>query len=819
MLRLALFSARGRLVTFTGALLALMASAVLTVAWGMQLESILRAGPSVERYAAAAAVVTGHQTVGGSHQVVLGERARVGSDLLGRIRAVPGVRAAVGDISIPTLLGSRPATAHGWSSTALTPYILVEGRPPATPDEVVTGYPAPIGSILRLSSTRPVREVTVVGVARADHPVGQQRDVFLTDAEANRLAGHPGQFDSIGVLSGPGFDASRLRLQADGASVLTGAARGRAEYPEFQRTRATLIPVTAAFGGLAMFIAIFVVATTMGLSIQQRERETALLRAVAATPNQVQRMIAWEAAIVGVAGSAAGIWPGILAGRALSHALVRRGIAPPNYAVSNGWLPAAAAVTGGVAIALLGVLAAGRRAARVPPTVALTEAAGDSKLLGPGRVVGGILALATATPLFVVSATTTTEKTAAATSELSAISLVLAVGFLGPVATDAVVRLLRWPLSALAPVGGFLACANLRTATRRYSSATTPIVLSVAICCTLLFSGTTIDHVVAEQRQAGLAGDLVVTTSGPGLPPQALNDARAVRGVQSATALSPTTLGPSLGETHDLIPALVLDQEQAGGLDPGVTNGSLEALHGDTIALGRHRASAAHAHVGDRVMLVLGDGARAHARVVAIYTRDLGFGDAILSSDLVAGHRTSPLLGIILVQTAQPGWVGSRLATMSSRYPGLRVADRSSLSTLADRDRRLNQWLGPLFVTMTFVYTAIAVTNTLALLALRRRRELALLRLAGATPRQVRSMVHWEAALIIAIGLGLGLAITATALLPLAHALDGSLHPYVPAGPLAEIVGTSAVLAVVALIMPTRRALRSRPVEAVGING
>ena len=92
--------------------------------------------------------------------------------------------------------------------------------------------------------------------------------------------------------------------------MLTGDARGRAESPDLQQARTTLIAVTASFGGLALFIALFVVAGAMGLSIQQREREIALLRAVAATPGQVRRMIAWEAAIVGLVGSVAGIWPG-----------------------------------------------------------------------------------------------------------------------------------------------------------------------------------------------------------------------------------------------------------------------------------------------------------------------------------------------------------------------------------------------------------------------------------------------------------------------------------------------------------------------------
>src|SRR5450755_4691219 len=293
MLRLAALSARGRLGMFTGALAALFAAAVLSMAWGMQLESLLGTHPPVERYAGAAAVVTGQQNVGNQGDVLLGERARVSSALTARLAALPGVRAAIGDVSVPAGLGGRAVVAHGWSSAALTPYVLSAGRPPARPGEVVTGYPAAIGARLPLTAAGPARTVTVVGVARPRHPVAQQTAIFLTDAEATRLAGHPGRVDAIGVLAAPGLDVSRLWGAAGGAQVLTGGARGAAEYPEIERTRKVMIPVTAAFGGLAMFIAMFVVASTLGLSIQQREREIALLRAVAATPGQIRRLIAW----------------------------------------------------------------------------------------------------------------------------------------------------------------------------------------------------------------------------------------------------------------------------------------------------------------------------------------------------------------------------------------------------------------------------------------------------------------------------------------------------------------------------------------------
>jgi len=155
MLRLAVLSARGRLGAFTGALVALFAAAVLSMAWGMQLESILRAHPPVERYASAAAVVTGQQKAGVDHDVLLGERARVSSALAARLAAVPGVRSAIGDVSVPAELGDRAAVAHGWSSAALTPYVLSAGRPPAGPDEVVAGYPATLGARLTLAATGP----------------------------------------------------------------------------------------------------------------------------------------------------------------------------------------------------------------------------------------------------------------------------------------------------------------------------------------------------------------------------------------------------------------------------------------------------------------------------------------------------------------------------------------------------------------------------------------------------------------------------------------------------------------------------------------
>src|SRR4051812_12813896 len=175
-------------------------------------------------------------------------------------------------------------------------------------------------------------------------------------------------------------------------------------------------------------------------------------------------MIAWEATIIALLGAAAGVWPGTKLAHALADGLVKHGIAPSGFAVGDARLAAAAVPLGSVLVALLAVLSASRRAARTAPTRALTEAAVETRLLGRGRTIGGLLAIAAAVPLFAVSAATHTLATAAATSELDAICLVIAAGCLGPLVAKGAAVVLRPVVGAISPVGGFLASANLAAA-------------------------------------------------------------------------------------------------------------------------------------------------------------------------------------------------------------------------------------------------------------------------------------------------------------------------------------------------------------------
>ena len=64
----------------------------------------------------------------------------------------------------------------------------------------------------------------------------------------------------------------------------------------------------------AIFIALFGIANTLGLSIIERTRELGLMRAVGMTRRQVRSLVRWEAVIIALLGAFLGIVIGVVFG-------------------------------------------------------------------------------------------------------------------------------------------------------------------------------------------------------------------------------------------------------------------------------------------------------------------------------------------------------------------------------------------------------------------------------------------------------------------------------------------------------------------------
>ena len=848
MLRVALQGLRGRKGPFIGAFVALAVAAALVMACGMLLQAGLDSKPPVERYSGTPVLVTGHQkvTIGAGTEnvdhIALYERARVSSSLVERVAALPGVDRAIADISVPATIRSRgavvegptghPTALHPWETAELTPYELAAGHAPAGPDELVVDAGMArrgglhTGDRVRLSSNGPARVMTISGIASTSAKVERQGVLFVSSATATRYAALPGRVDAIGVLPARGTDSAALAARVRDvlghqAEVVTGSARGDAEHIENAEARDAVTAIGGTFGGLALFIAMFVVASTIGLSVLQRQREVALLRAVAATPKQVRRMIRWETLVVALLASAVGIVPGALLAHALGGALSDRGIAPEDMEVAVGALPVIAAVASTVVTALIAVAAAGRKAARVRPTLALQESAAEPRLIGPVRLILGVLATAGAFGVLAVAAASGDATTTADLAVLTSLVLVVAAALLGPLVARIAATILALVLGRTRNAPGFLAVSNMRTSSRRFASAMTPIVLTVAISATLVFTATTREHETAKQERERVTADLVIQSDGAGVPRSALAEVRRTPGVAIAVGTAETSLGPTLGSVYSLAQAQVADPHGLGRvLDLDVSDGSLAKLGAGSIALSKTQAETANAQVGDRVDLALGDGTHRQVEVAAVYKHGLGFGDAVLPTALAAGHVTNPMLSQILVRTsagATPAQVASRLERLTASYPDVTVNDRGHHAARVDANRESNNWLFRILSVIIFLFTAIAVANTLTMIALHRTRELALLRLVGGTRRQVLSMARWEGGMVVGLGVGLGALIALTTLIPTSKVMTGSYVPYAPIGLVVLVLGASAAVGLVATQFSTRLALRPRPVDGIGL--
>ncbi|MFE1164000.1 FtsX-like permease family protein, partial [Streptomyces sp. NPDC058829] len=115
---------------------------------------------------------------------------------------------------------------------------------------------------------------------------------------------------------------------------------------------------------------------------------------------------------------------------------------------------------------------------------------------------------------------------------------------------------------------------------------------------------------------------------------------------------------------------------------------------------------------------------------------------------------------------------------------------------------------------------AISLVNTMVMATSDRVRDLAVLRLAGATRWQVLRLIGAESLTVVVVGAVLGLVVAGLDLAGMRWALRLLSVPSatdLPWTALAGVVGTCAVLAVIGSVLPAATPLRRRAVELAGV--
>jgi putative ABC transport system permease protein len=237
-------------------------------------------------------------------------------------------------------------------------------------------------------------------------------------------------------------------------------------------------------------------------------------------------------------------------------------------------------------------------------------------------------------------------------------------------------------------------------------------------------------------------------------------------------------------------------------MDPKVSSGRLGALRGGTVALSRDVAGGLH--VGSSTPLWLGDGTRIDARVVAVYDRGLGFGDVLLPHDLVIAHSATALDDHVLVRGH------ADLRPVAAAYLGARAVDREAFGARLSDDTRLQGFVNYVVVGAIAGFIVIGLVTTLALATGARRREFALLRLVGATRRQVLRMLRLEALIVLGTGAAAGSLIVAVVVPAFATAGTGLPLPAVSPRTFAAILAAVAGSGAAAILLPARAMLRRR---------
>ncbi|MEU1186945.1 ABC transporter permease [Streptomyces sp. NPDC005859] len=866
MFRLAIRMAGHRITALIAVACAVLGGAALITATGVLAESGLRSQLPAGRLAGADVVVAADQEFrpSGEPPLALPERRTVPSRLVGELAGLPGVTAAVGDISFPAALvdahGQVVATAdpqvagHGWSSTKLaepSAGTRVDGSAPTGADEVAvdsaTATAAGIEAgdrVLVVVDGRPAvgyRVSAVVGAPGAGAAGASKiAGVFFADPTAVRLSGRDGAdgargtaggkgtagggtragtVDLVGLRTEPGAEQRvaaevRAKLKGTGLLTVTGAGRGDTAAPGAGASRSLLVLLAGSLSGIVLLITGFVMASALAVSIAGQRRDLALMRAVGATPKQIRRLAAAQSTAVAAMAVAPGVALGYLLAGQFRRLLANRGVVPSELPLTISPLPALAAVL----LLALAVQVSARcsawRTSRMPATEAVAESRSEPREPSRTRTRIGVLVIVAATAMSALPLFSRTVIGATATSIagiIGAIGLALA----GPALVRGIgAAAARATKGASAPT--WLAMANLRAYALRNAGIVSTLAMAVVFVLTYTFTQTTVLAATAQDTRTGTLAQQRLSAPGlGGLPTGTLAAVRRTAGVRAAAPVGTTTVVWQYQQFGDTVtesgPATILTPDAADVLDLDVREGGLDRLSGATVAVSSDVARTRSATVGRRIRLVLGDGTRADATVVAVYGRGLGFGSVVLSHDLAAGHTTTALDQSLLIRTDGTATARQHLTALAAATPGLTLGPANPPSVGGLKDAPPEVWINLATIVVLLVYLLLSIANKLVAATAQRRVELGALRLNGTTPRQIRSMMRREAAVTAATALVTALLLSA---LPLALLGQGFLGRPWPAGPVWLLPGLALTVTVTAFLtieLPTRQALRTSP--------
>lgn len=753
--------------------------------------------------------------------VPLSRRVPVDAQVIEDLAGVSGVGEVGGRVGFPAALvgtdseGSSEAGSNWTFATLGAPKMT--GQAPTTDGEIALSRGTArqagvsIGEELEIAVAGEVTTYRVTAIVDAPGT-----GIYFTDAFAARHYGRDDVVDVIGVMLAPGADptataeAVGTALAGTDLVVSNGADRGDVAHFEAASARGMLIAIAMSLAGVLVMTIGFIVAAAVAISVNQQRPEIALLRATGATSRQVRWLIAAQVTLVALLAVPVGLPAGYLLAHTMAGAFTDFGLLPAILPVATSPIP-------GVGAALLIVVAvhiatrlAAMRISRMAPTEAVAESRIEPRQPAPWRTGVGcaLIALSFVTslsPLF------TRSEAGFATAASGVLVAIIGLALVGPAAVRAVTGR-RVAKAARFGAPKWLAVHNAHGYALRTAGVITVLALSIALAVVQIFTTTTLGAAVTADVANGAKMSATVTGT-TGVSESARESLSTEEGVASAVGTMQAVMvwpyESDGGARADEVPTTAFSSPPGDVVDLSIVDGDINALVGDAFAMEAQLAWFEGVSLGDRVELITDDGTVVTPRLVATYERGFGFGTVVTTTELLAGHSPNRLYDTVLA-------VGDPSVIQEW------AADLPLALTVSSRDDQLaaggvspDRWVSMAVTMVLLGYLILSGANNLIATTARRRGELALLRLLGATPSQVRSMMRDETRRVCLMAAVAGLALSVPSMTILGIGMVGLPWPQGPLWVIPLLVGIVCAVAYPAIMIPAERALRSSPLEAL----
>ena len=722
----------------------------------------------------------------------------------------------------------------------LSGVVLKSGSQPEGPDEVVVDAATASREGFELdepvsystdTGTYTATLVGTVGTADSDSFLGAA--IVAVDLEtALDHFGTDGLVDQInvGVVDGADLDDVRDRV-ADAVGADHEIVDRDTLIQEFQDQVGQFISFFGTgllvFAFVTAFVAAFIINNVFQITIGQRLRELALLRAVGASARQVRRMITSEALGIGVLGTVVGIVAGIGVARLIVAGFNAIGAGFPSPGIV--FLPRTIVVASlvGIGVTMLSVIVPSRRAAKIPPVAAMRPELGFAAIRSKRLVIGTVVTLV-GLALLLVGLFVSPGGTPGLIAFAGGGGLMLFLGVAsvsGTIATP-VTRAIGWPVAKLFKTPGQLARDNVARAPRRTSSSASALMIGVALVSAAAVFASSLRQTIAATFDRAVSADYVVSSAGGGgggpggggFPPIIIESLSALPEISAATPFRVTTARVE----GDVKTVAAVDPAAAAVLvDVEPVDGSLADLTIDSLAIHTDAAESAGLAFGDTVDVTFQSGEERTLQVDVIFA-DNSFGlNWFIGLDLydaVNEGTSSDVFALAALADGVDPTVGDEaVRTLFEDFPQASV--QSNAEFLQDQEDQIDQLLFVIGFLLLFaiVIAVIGISITLALGVFERTREIGLLRAVGMNRRQTRRSVRWEAVIVSVFGALVGIVLGTFLGVVLSLAVPDNVISELAFSPgIIGLILVGAVLAgLVAALYPSFKASNMNVLEAI----